>query len=418
MRIAILILVTAASALSITGLARAESACHATPDPQDDSASVERQRIDAAMPHLLTRYQVPGAAVALVRDGMPDFSRGYGWAIPPQENGTPGVAVDAASTLFQAASISKPVAALTVLSLVHQGRVALDRPIMPQVRESAGAWQLPASDFDSNAVTVARVLSHTAGLSVPGYGGFPPGTPAQSLLDSLKAAADADDTPLEVVMPPGQAFRYSGGGYSLLELLIHDQAGEPFADAAAHRIFNPLGMTRSHFPAAPASSPPLATSFDDQGRPAPARHFTALAAAGLQTTADDLARLLAVLMPGPCGEEPGRGLLPPELIQRLLTPMPQSDNDLGLGGSRYGLGMALTLLDSGRQLAYHPGDNLPNWHNLIAAIPERRAGLVVMTNAAGGQALRDHLLCIWLDALGESHPALNASDDCATTEVE
>ncbi len=412
MRIAFFAGVTALSALLMSTAGLAQASCRQTTDHQADIEVAVQQRIHAAMPGLLDHYQVPGAAVALVHNGALDWSQGYGLAIPDQ-----GIQVDPSSTLFQAASISKSVTALTVLTLVQQGRVALDQAIMPQVQGGAGSWQLPASPYDRNAVTVARVLSHTAGLSVPGYGGFPPGTPAQSLLASLKGAADADNTPLKVVEPPGQGFDYSGGGYSLLQLLIREQAEEPFAIAAAQRILQPLSMTNSRFPTTPAASPPLAATFDDQGEPVPARHFTALAAAGLQTTATDLAQLITLLMPGPCGEEPGRNVLQPALIQRLLTPMPSSDNDLVLKGSHYGLGMALYPLASGRQLAYHPGDNLPNWHNLIAAIPERGVGLVVMTNAAGGRALRKDLLCLWLDALGESHHGDSMGGDCASGET-
>lgn len=411
MRIA-LVAMTAMSAFLLSGPAPAQAPCRQPAPHQADSDVAARQRIHAAMPRLLERYQVPGAAVALVQNGVPDWSHGYGLAIPAR-----GIPVDPSHTLFQAASISKSVTALTVLTLVQQGRIALDQALMPQVQDGAGSWQLPASPYDPHEVTVARVLSHTAGLSVPGYAGFPPGTLAQSLLASLKGAADADSTPLKVVEPPGQGFAYSGGGYSLLQLLIRAQADEPFAIAAAQRILQPLAMTNSGFPAMPAASPPLAATFDDQGERAPARHFTALAAAGLQTTATDLAQLLTLLMPGPCGEEPGRDVLQPALIQRLLTPMPNSDNDLVLKGSRYGLGMALYPLASGRQLAYHPGDNLPNWHNLIAVIPKRGVGLVVMTNAAGGRALRKDLLCLWLDALGEFHHEDSMGGDCASAET-
>jgi CubicO group peptidase (beta-lactamase class C family) len=408
-------------ALVISDLALAQATCptsERTSEPKPalepaqedrDAKAMVRQRLHAAMPGLLAHHRVPGAAVALVWNGTLDWSHGYGWAIPAQ-----GVRVDPATTLFQAASISKTVTAFTVLTLVQQGRVALDQAILPQLKGGAGDWQLPASPYRRDAVTLARVLSHTAGLSVPGYGGFPPGTPAQSLLASLEGAADAGNTPLKVVQPPGRGFLYSGGGYSLLQLLIRERAGAPFATAAAHRILAPLAMTNSRFPTAPSASPPLAATFNDQGARAPARHFTALAAAGLQTTATDLARLLTLLLPGPGGEAPGRGLLQPALIDRMLTPMPHSDNDLVLAGSRYGLGMALYDLASGRRLAYHPGDNLHNWHNLIAAIPERGAGLVVMTNAAGGRALRKELLCLWLDALGEAQG--RAGGDCASIE--
>lgn len=364
------------------------------PDFHAGRSATLHARLDLALPRLLSQYQVPGTALALVEDGRVAWQRGYGLAEPAS-----GVAVTP-RTLFQAASDSKPVTAWLALELVQRGRVRLDAPI----EDALGGWRLPPSRWDAGGVTLRRVLSHTAGLSIPGYGGFPPGQPVQTLLESLAGAADAGGRPLAIVAAPGAGFAYSGGGYTLTQLMIRRVTGRPFADVARERVLKPLGMTDSSFPPEPAPSPPLAWTFDADGRHAPPRRFTALAAAGLQTTAGDLGRFVAALMPGPCGEPAGRGLLAPAMIDAMLTPQPNSDNDLVLSDSRYGLGLALKRLPSGRLLAYHPGDNLPDWHNLIAALPERRAGLVLMTNAAGGRHMRVAVLCTWLAALGEPLP--------------
>ncbi|NBC47717.1 MAG: serine hydrolase [Gammaproteobacteria bacterium] len=358
------------------------------------SSAALHTRMDAALPRLMERFEVPGAALALIEQGRVRYLRGFGMA-------QPGANVPVTpSTLFQAASDSKPVTAFAVLQLAERRRVDLDDPIEIDLE----GWRLPPSRWDSAEVTVRRVLSHTAGLSIPGYGGFPPGQPTQTLLESLAGAADAGGQPVAIVHPPGQGFVYSGGGFTLAQLMLRRQGGEPFAELASGRVLQPLDMANSSFPARPAPSPPLAWTFDDDGKRAPARRFTALAAAGLQTTAGDLARFTAALMPGPCGEPPGRSVISPKSVQAMLTPQPNSANALVLPDSRYGLGIALKTLPSGHLLAHHPGDNLPNWHNLIAAIPERRLGLALMTNAAGGRQMRVAVLCRWLDAIGEAAP--------------
>jgi CubicO group peptidase (beta-lactamase class C family) len=353
-----------------------------------------QSRMHAALPRLMKTYEVPGAALALIEQGRVRDVRGFGMAQPGA-----GVPVTP-QTLFQAASDSKPVTAFAVLDLAERGQLDLDAPIETYL----GGWKLPPSQWSPEQVTVQRVLSHTAGLSVPGYGGFPPGEPTQTLLESLAGAADAGGTPVAIIQPPGQGFAYSGGGFTLAQLMLRRLSAEPFADLAQQRVLKPLAMHASSFPAQPAPSPPLAWTFDDDGTRAPARRFTALAAAGLQTTAADLARFTAALMPGRCGEPPGRSVVSTELVQAMLTPQPNSANALVLPGSHYGLGIALKVLPSGHRLAHHPGDNLPNWHNLIAAIPERRLGLVLMTNAAGGRQMRVAVLCTWLSAIDEPAP--------------
>lgn len=390
--------------LSTTPLAHAIVSGCAESAPPDALPSPVQATLDAAMPGLMRAAAVPGAALALIEDGDPRFAAGY--RDSQSDASAPPVT---ARTLFQAASVSKPVAAWTFLRVVEDGRLDLDTPIV----DALGDWRFPPSPWDPSGVTLRRILSHTAGLSVSGYGGFTPGTPPQSLLESLHGASDAGGQALALSAAPGTGFSYSGGGYTLAELLLERVTGVGFAEVAHARVLQPLGMSDSRYAATPAPSPPLARTYDDRGHPAPAHGFTALAAAGLQTNAEDLARFVAALLPGPCGQAPGRGLLAPAFVELMLTPQPHSSNDMILPRSRYGLGIALARLPSGRTLAFHPGDNLPNWHNLIALIPELRAGLVLLTNARGGDGMQTSVLCTWLRALGEDAPA----ESCAAPAV-
>ncbi|HEX2276029.1 MAG TPA: serine hydrolase domain-containing protein [Candidatus Tectomicrobia bacterium] len=354
-------------------------------DPSQASPPVQSV-LDAALPPLMERARVPGVALAVVEAGDVAWVRGYGWADAQTRQPV------TAHTLFQAASISKPVSAWVAMRLVEAGTLDLDRPVAHYLTR----WQLPASPFDPRGVTLRRMLSHTAGLSIPGYLGFAPGQRVQPLEESLTSAADAagGEQPLAVIFPPGQEWHYSGGGYTLLQLIVEQVTGQAFAGFARRTVLEPLGMRQSTFEEPPRAQRALA--YDRTGAPTPEYRFTALAAAGLWASAGDLARFVAALMAGPRGETPGRQVLEPATVARMLSPQAHSANDLLFRGSMWGLGYGLKRVPAtGQLLAYHPGDNPPGWHGLIAALPSRRVGLVVLTNGEAGQELRLEAFCLW-----------------------
>jgi CubicO group peptidase (beta-lactamase class C family) len=351
--------------------------------------------VRTAMPELLRKHEVPGASVALIADGHPRWTSGYGWAV--REQRIP-VSPD---TLFQVGSMTVPVTAWTVLNLVQRRRIRLDEPVARFLR----GRDLPDTPFDRSLVTPRRVLSHTAGLSIRAYGGFRPEETLQTLNQSLRGAVDAGNQPVAVVDEPGASFAYSAGGYALAELMVRQMDNEQFSNVATRQILRRLQMFRSDLPDRPEQGPPLANSYDDAGQPTPALSFSALGAVGLQTTAPDYAKLVSAMMSGPCEESPGRRALSADLVKQSQQPQPNSDNSLIFAGSSYGLGVALKTLASGRTLLYHPGDNPPNWHGIFAAIPERQSGIVLLTSAPGGRAMRVELVCRWLAALEEHPPA-------------
>ena len=149
-------------------------------------------------------------------------------------------------SVFQVASLSKWVTAHGVMILVEDGLLELDRPVSDYLTR----WQLPDSEYDNDLVTVRRLLSHTAGLTDGlGYGGFAPEEPLQSLEGSLTRAADASphaDGRTRVGRAPGR-WDYSGGGFTILQLLIEEVTGQRFEAFMDARLFQPLGMTHSSF---------------------------------------------------------------------------------------------------------------------------------------------------------------------------
>jgi CubicO group peptidase (beta-lactamase class C family) len=350
-----------------------------------------QKAFDDALPKLMHKREVPGVVVGIVSEGYVAWVKGYGYADKNRR------ILATEKTLFQAASISKPVSAWVVMKLVEEGRLDPDAPISKYLTR----WRLPQSRFDNDRVTLRRILSHTAGLSIPGYLGFLPGARLQTLEESLTAAADSGNQPLAVVSPPGRGWRYSGGGYTLMQLVVEQVTKQSFAEFARRAVLAPLGMKDSSWRASDEVQSEMARAYDRAGNPLPDYGFTAEAAAGLISTAADLARFAAALMPGPSGEPQGRGVLKPQTLEQMLSPQPNSYNDLLFHGSHWGLGYGLKRLRSGGGLlVFHPGDNAPGWHGMIAALPEQRSGFVVLTNGEGGRTLRMEAFCLWFQLQG------------------
>jgi CubicO group peptidase (beta-lactamase class C family) len=328
-----------------------------------------------AVQQAMATSTTPGLAVALVHQGQLAWAKGYGLADRATRRPV------TASTRFQAASLSKPVTAWGVLRLVEQGRIGLDEPVTGHLRR----WRPPPSPFDADGITIRRLLSHTAGLSVHGYTGQTPDRPLPPVTASLSGEAGGS-FPVELLEAPGRRWLYSGGGYSVLQLLIEDLTGRPFAEFMQTQVLGPLGMTASSFQWRRTAA--TAYPHDAGGTPIPDFAFAEQAAAGLVTTAPDLARFVTAALPGPHGEPPGRDVLSQAGVRLALSAAPATEGRWGLG---YGLG----LLPGGDLLAYHEGANR-GWRAGLALLPDRQAGIVALANGDTGSTLIDAVVQQWV----------------------
>ena len=354
------------------------------------------QKLDQVVPKLMKQYQVPGTAVTLVHGGRVAWSKGYGLA--DEAMGTPVTP----ETVFQVGPLSKPVTAWGVLRLAAQGKLALDAPVERYLTR----WHLPPSDFDHAEVTLRRLLNHTAGLSLGGYPGFDPSEKLPTLKESLSGITGD----VRVAHLPGTRFRYSGGGYTLLQLIIEEVTGETFSAYMQSAVLAPLGMARSGFEWPPALQ--AATAYREPGQPLPNYRFTALAAAGLYSTASDLARFVAAGMAGPNREPPGRGLLSPRDVELMFTPTVEMDTSTGLG---YGLGYGVRLLPGEIRMVSHSGGNR-GWRTRFAALPDRGEGIVILTNSDTGDGLTNDLLRFW--SAWAARPAPEADQSLGSEQGE
>lgn len=291
-------------------------------------------------------------------------------------------------TLFQMASVSKWVAAWGVMRLVEAGKIDLDAPVSRYLKR----WKLPPSDFPNDQVTVRRLMSHTAGLTDDlGYCGFAPGSALQSIEASLTKAADACPLRTGVVRVAEQAgsWRYSGGGYTLLQLVIEEVSGESFADYMQRTVLAPLGMTRSTFRAGAPGAGDVAEFFDVDGKPAPHYRYTAAAAASLYATSNDMARFAQAHMTGPAGEAPGRGVISPQLLANMRAPQAAI-----LGTAHWGMGPQLYATSTRGGFIYgHNGGNMPAVSHSIRI--EAATGDAIVALSTGGRNLGARLGSDW-----------------------
>lgn len=167
----------------------------------------------------MARLKVPGVSVAFYDHEKIVWTRGYGYAdVAAKKRVTP-------ETIFQAGSISKPVAALAALRLVQDGKLNLDENVNAKLRK----WKVPENQFTKEQkVTLRRILSHSAGLTVHGFAGYAAGEPVPTMVQILNGEKPANSDPIRVDVVPGTIWRYSGGGYVVMQLLMTEQTGEQF----------------------------------------------------------------------------------------------------------------------------------------------------------------------------------------------
>ena len=293
-------------------------------------------------------------------------------------------------TVFQVASLSKWITAWGVMALVEQGRLDLDAPVSRYLTR----WALPETGFDNDGVTVRRLLSHTAGLTDGlGYAGFAPGSQAQTLEASLTQAADASPGAsgrVQVGHPPGQRFKYSGGGYTLLQLLIEEVSGGTFEVYMQRAVFEPLGMNHSTFVWDETRGFKLAPSFDVDSKPTPYLRFTSLAATSLYTTVGDMTTFLQAHLRGARGEPVGRGVLTAHALKQMQEPHASQ-----FGQEIWGLGTMLYAPNgAGAFVVGHDGNNDPAINTAVRLNPATGNGIVILET--GNRLLATRLAGEWV----------------------
>ena len=316
----------------------------------------------------MARFAVPGVALAVVDDGEVSWAGGYGVA-------TPGGAPVHATTLFQAASISKAVAAVGVLALVEHGDLDLDEPVNRRLR----TWRLPDSPHTADrSVTLRHLLSHTAGTTVPGFPGYPQGSPMPALADVLRGSGGANTPAVESFAPPGTVTQYSGGGTSIVQQLLIDVSGRDFPALIADLVLRPFGMVDSAYdqPIAADRRGRAAWGHDTSGAPVPGGHhvYPELQAAGLWTTAVDLARWVIGVQAILRGDRSGP--ISAAMARQMVT---------AVGAGPFGLGPELGGEGPLRRFGHSGGNE--GFKSQVDGLVDVPVGAAILANGDGGSTL-------------------------------
>jgi CubicO group peptidase (beta-lactamase class C family) len=329
----------------------------------------------------MKHYRVPAVSVAVVNDGRVEWARAWGMA--EVETATRADT----RTLFQAASISKPVTALAALRLVEQGRLSLDGNVNDRLR----TWKVPESALTANQpVSLRGLLTHTAGLTVHGFRGYASGEPVPSVVQVLDGAPPANSAAVRPDLQPGTRWRYSGGGYTIVQLLLSDLTGKPFPQALRETVLGPIGMTESTYeqPLPESYRARAATGYRGSGISVAGKWHTypEMAAAGLWTTPTDLARYILEVQAAYAGRS--SKVISQSLAKQMLAS--------GMGN--YGLGPAISGSDENLRFS-HGGAN-EGFRAQVIGFATRGQGAVVMTNSDRGSAVVAEIIRAIADEYG------------------
>jgi CubicO group peptidase (beta-lactamase class C family) len=318
--------------------------------------------LDAFIKAQMARRQIRGLSLAIIKDGKIAVARAYG--VVDDSSRAPVTT----ATLFQAGSISKPVSALGALHLVEAGKLSLDGDVSAKLT----TWKVPESPFTANEkVTLRRLLSHSAGMTVHGFPGYDVSVGMPTLVQVLNGTPPANTPPIRVDTIPGAIWRYSGGGFTVMQQMMIDVTGQPFPQYIQQTVLGPIGMTNSSFdqPQPPARAALTAAGYlADRTRVRGRWHvYPEMAAAGLWTTPTDLAKFAIEIQETFAGR--GHGVISPAMARQYLTEQ-KDESGLGIGVSRVkGI------------LRFSHGGRDEGFDAMLTALAEKGDGLIIMINA-------------------------------------
>ncbi len=352
--------------------------------------SIPKYNIEARMKEL----GIPGVSIAVINDGQLEWAKGYGIADSSENRPV------TTETMFLAGSISKPVSAIRAHQLAEEGVISLDS----NVNKYLTSWKLPENEFtEKEKVTTRRILNHTAGLTVWGFPGYDKGDKIPSVPEVLDGQGNTDS--VRVYKEPGESWMYSGGGYTIMQLMITDVEGKTFPEIMQSQVLNPLGMTNSTFenPIPPLYHSIAATGYRVNGEEVEGKWpiYPEMAAAGLWTTPSQL--ILYAKEIQQIHQTQKNGLLRANTVNDMLTP----------GMNDHGLGPAVTEHTFG-----HGGAD-EGFRADLVAWKEHPIAVVIMVNSDNGSIIREIKLSIAKEyGLPGIEPTKRTIQELSTAELQ
>lgn len=338
----------------------------------------------ASLDSLMKEYRIPGVCVAVIDNYEIDWVKGYG-----EIHAGRGINVTP-DTYFEAGSTTKILTAALVMKLVEQGRLDLDKNVNDYLR----SWKIPDSPMlNGKSVTLRLLLSHRSGLNEGNNFGTEEGR-VPTVVDVLEGRAPATNDPAGIEYEPGTRWQYSNFGFIVIQLLLEDHLGRPYADLMQEYIFDPLKMTRSTFAHhdKKAIRDEAIVPHDESGTPHERDMNATIKAHGdLLVSPRDLATFTIALMRAYVGKS--NGLFSQKTARDMLGAGLEikPEEFFGLENMSYGLGAF--LLGKNETFCFmHPGSNNPGTSSLLIANPEAGKGAVIMTNGAQGLLLNNQIV--------------------------
>lgn len=331
------------------------------------------------LPDRLVHYHTPGCSIAAIDNFEIEWSRGFGVC---EAGTTHAVTPD---TLFQAASISKPIFALAVMRLVQAGNLSLDEDVNTYLT----SWHISPTGDLNQCITLRHLLSHTAGLTVHGFEGYPPTAGLPTTIQILNGEPPANNDRVERDLLPGLNYRYSGGGITIAQQILVDLLGKSFPEIMRELVLEPIGMQNSTYqqPISIDLLPNTATAHLEGGIPLVGKHhiYPEMAAAGLWTTATDLAKVGVELLQILHGKS--SGIWSQETIAAIFHPQSIKQTPEVTTGT-FGLGWMVSGDGDGFQF-FHSGWN--EGFVSMMRVSARGKGIVVMLNSNEGYPLLEEI---------------------------
>ncbi|MEO8397290.1 MAG: serine hydrolase domain-containing protein [Chloroflexota bacterium] len=324
----------------------------------------------------MAEYRVPGVSIAVFSGGKIEWAKGYGLRARDEAG-----AVDS-ETIFQAASISKPVAALAILRLFE----ARGLDVNADVNQYLTSWKIPAVDGWQPRLTLRQLLSHSAGTTAHGFFGYSQNESVPTLLQILDGLQPANSEAVRVDTMPGAQYRYSGGGTLIAQQMACDLAAQSFPEIAREWVFEPLEMTRSRYdqPLSPQYHDNAARGHYYPGAPVEGGWYTMpeLAAAGLWTTPSDIARFALAIQ---AAHQRKASPISTQVADWMLTEVIQAEG--------HSLGMGTFIYRSANAAHFgHGGDNVGYKNQFRAYFENSDQGAAIMTNGDQGSSLIEEIM--------------------------
>ena len=322
---------------------------------------------------LMKLYKDPGLSVAVIDNYKVAWAKAYG--VTESGGSTPVTT----RTLFQAGSISKPVAATGALYLVEQGKLSLDE----DVNRKLITWKVPENEFTKEQkVTLRRLESHSAGLTVHGFPGYDRDAPMPTLVQIFNGEKPANTAPIRVDFIPGSKFRYSGGGVTIEQQLMIDSTGKAFPQLMKETVFDKIGMADSTYeqplPASRAAQTACGTYGAGGAVHGKWHVYPEMAAAGLWTTPTDLAKFAIEIALSKQGKS--NRVLSQKMTQEMLKPQIE----------HVGLGFFLGDEKSPDEFEHDGADE--GFQAILMMFADSGQGVAIMANSDNGIAVGEELV--------------------------